>query len=161
MRWTSLLLGSHRVDGPAIARASMRTVSKCSGRIEMARSNIDTWCNGRLWWQSWIWHRMQGFRSVRYAIIYTTAPSSLLLCVSSTVSLDAQHPSDEYGVRAGCEEDYPEPSVCRLRSHKYHALPASASDQSFTAAKSIVPDTTQSADVAAKASLSHHIGYSA
>jgi len=39
--------------------------------------------------------------------------------------------------------------------------PASASDQSFTAAKSIVPDTTQSADVAAKASLSHHIGYSA
>jgi len=44
---------------------------------------------------------------------------------------------------------------------EYHALLVSASDQSFAAAISIVPDTTESADVAAKAALSDHIGYSA
>jgi hypothetical protein len=44
---------------------------------------------------------------------------------------------------------------------EYHALLASVSDQSFTAAISIVPDTTESADVAAKAALSDHIRYTA
>lgn len=44
---------------------------------------------------------------------------------------------------------------------EYHALLASASDQSFTAAISIVLDTTQSANVAAKAALSDHTGYTA
>jgi hypothetical protein len=44
---------------------------------------------------------------------------------------------------------------------EYHALLASASDQSFTAAISVVPDTTQSADIAAKAALSDHTRYTA
>jgi hypothetical protein len=44
---------------------------------------------------------------------------------------------------------------------EYHALLASASDQSFTAANSVVPDTTESADDTVKASFSHHIGYTA
>jgi len=48
-----------------------------------------------------------------------------------------------------------------LTSTEYHALPASVSDQSFTAAISVVPDTTQSADIAAKAVIPDHIGYPA
>lgn len=90
-----------------------------------------------------------------------TAPSSLLLYVSPIVSRDAQHPSDEYDRRTIDEEDFPESSVCRLDVHEYHALLVSASDQSFAAAISIVPDITENADVAAKAALSDHIGYPA
>ena len=44
---------------------------------------------------------------------------------------------------------------------EYHALLASASDQSFTIAITIIPDTTESVDVAAKATLSDRIGYPA
>jgi len=114
MHWTSSLHGSRGNNGTAIARAFKRTVSECCRRNEIAHSDIDTWFNGWLWRQSWFWHGMQGFRSVRYASIYTTAPNSLLLCVSPVVSRDAQHPSDEYDVKAMYEEDCPEPSVCRL-----------------------------------------------
>ena len=44
---------------------------------------------------------------------------------------------------------------------EYHALLASVSDQSFTTALCVVPDTTESADVVAKAALSDRIGYPA
>jgi hypothetical protein len=82
-----------------------------------------------------------------------TAPNSLLLCVSPGVSRDAQHPSDKYDLRAIDEEDCPEPSVRRLDVHRVSC--------SSCMSISIIPDTTQSADVAAKAALSDHIGYPA
>ena len=44
---------------------------------------------------------------------------------------------------------------------EYHALLASVSDQSFTTVLCVVPDTTESADVVAKAALSDRIGYPA
>ena len=89
-----------------------------------------------------------------------TAPDGLLLCVSPVVSRDAQHPSDEYD--GGIMKKTARSRLCvGLTFTEYHALLASASDQSFAAAKSIVPDTTQSADVAAKAAFSDRIGYPA
>lgn len=65
-------------------------------------------------------------------------------------------------VRRGYNEEDCRSRLCvGLTFTEYHALLASASDQSFTAANIIVPDTTQSVDVAAKAAFSDHIGYPA
>jgi len=118
MRWTSSLPGSRGVAGKAIARALMRTVSQCCRRNEKAHSGIDTWSNGWLWRQSWIWHGTQGSGAYDMPVFMGRAPNRLLLYVSPGVSRDAQHPSDEYDRRAIDEEDCPEPSVCRLDVHR-------------------------------------------